>query len=150
MHSRRAFLGSLASSLVVSRGAFGPRQSRNRRPNIVFILADDLGYGDLGCYGQKLIKTPNIDSLAAQGTRFTQCYAGSTVCAPSRCALMTGLHTGHARIRGNANIPLQPGDLTVAEVLKRASYTTGIIGKWGLGDAGTSGVPNRKGFDYSF
>src|SRR5579864_7056686 len=82
------------------------------RPNIVFILADDLGYGDLGCYGQKQIRTPNVDRLAAQGMRFTQCYAGCTVCAPSRCCLMTGKHTGHATIRGNATVPLAPEDVT--------------------------------------
>src|SRR5437867_10978270 len=87
-----------------------------KKPNIIFILADDLGYGDLGCYGQKRIKTPNIDRLAAEGMRFTQCYAGSTVCAPSRCCLMTAVHTGHARIRGNARVPLETADLTVAEV----------------------------------
>src|SRR5882724_5765427 len=79
-----------------------------KKPNIVWIMADDLGYGDLGCYGQRVIKTPNIDRLAAQGIRFSDCYAGSTVCAPSRCALMTGLHTGHARIRGNGQVPLAP------------------------------------------
>src|SRR5436189_3726818 len=100
-----------------------------QKPNIIFILADDLGYGDLGCYGQERIKTPNIDRLAAEGMRFTQCYAGSTVCAPSRSCLMTGLHTGHARIRGNAAVPLQPEDTTVAEVLKRAKYQTRAIGK---------------------
>src|SRR5256885_11634811 len=87
-----------------------------RRPNIIFILADDLGYGDLGCYGQQRIKTPNIDKLAAEGMRFTDFYAGSTVCAPSRCALMTGLHTGHAWVRGNANVPLRSEDITVAEI----------------------------------
>jgi len=121
-----------------------------RRPNIVFILADDLGYGDLGCYGQQRIQTPNIDTLASEGMRFTQCYAGSTVCAPSRCALMTGLHTGHATVRGNAFVPLRAQDVTVAGVLKRAGYTTALIGKWGLGEPGTSGVPNRKGFDTFF
>jgi arylsulfatase A-like enzyme len=120
------------------------------RPNIVFILADDLGYGDLGCYGQEQIPTPNLDRLAAQGTRFTQAYAGSTVCAPSRCALMTGLHTGHCRVRGNALVPLQPQDVTVAEVLKGVGYTTALIGKWGLGEPGTPGVPNRQGFDLFF
>ncbi len=88
------------------------------RPNFVFILADDLGYGDLGCYGQTRIRTPNIDRLAAQGIRFTQCYAGSTVCAPSRCCLMTGFHSGHARVRGNVLVPLRPEDVTVTEVLK--------------------------------
>jgi arylsulfatase A-like enzyme len=121
-----------------------------RHPNIVFILADDLGYGDLGCYGQKQIQTPNIDRMAAEGMRFTQCYAGSTVCAPSRCALMTGRHTGHGTVRGNALVPLRPEDVTVAEVLKQAGYTTGLIGKWGLGEAGSTGVPSRKGFDSFF
>ena len=125
-------------------------QGSARPPNIVFVLADDLGYGDVGCYGQKQIQTPNLDRLAAEGMRFTQCYAGSTVCAPSRCALMTGKHTGHATVRGNALVPLRPDDVTVAEVLKRAGYTTALIGKWGLGEPGTSGVPNRKGFDYFF
>src|SRR5262245_12049763 len=95
-----------------------------KKPNIIFILADDLGYGDLGCYGQTKVKTPNIDRLAAEGMHFTQCYAGSTVCAPSRAVLMTGQHTGHVRIRGNAAVPLQPEDLTVAELLKRARYKT--------------------------
>jgi arylsulfatase A-like enzyme len=123
---------------------------KTRPPNILFILADDLGYGDLGCYGQQKIKTPVLDKLAAQGLRFTQFYAGSTVCAPSRCALMTGRHTGHATIRGNAQVPLGPGDVTLAEILKGAGYVTGLIGKWGLGEAGSTGVPNRKGFDYFF
>jgi len=120
------------------------------QPNIIYIMADDLGYGDLGCYGQKVIQTPNIDKLAAEGMRFTDHYAGSTVCAPSRCCLMTGLHTGHAFIRGNARIPLRPSDVTVAELLKTAGYTTGIIGKWGLGEPGTTGIPNKQGFDYWF
>ena len=92
-----------------------------RRPNILLILADDLGYGDLGCYGQTRIKTPNIDKLAAEGIRFTDFYAGSTVCAPSRCALMTGLHTGHCWIRGNGKQPLRPEDKTLASVLKASS-----------------------------
>src|SRR5262249_17209366 len=119
-------------------------------PNIIMILADDLGYGDVGCYGQKQIQTPNIDRLAAEGIRFTQGYAGSTVCAPSRCCLMTGLHTGHARVRGNALVPLEPQDVTVAELLKAARYRTALVGKWGLGEPGSTGVPNRKGFDYFF
>jgi len=126
-------------------------------PNIIFIMADDLGFGDLGCYGQKHIQTPNIDRLAVQGTRFTQCYAGSTVCAPSRSVLMTGQHTGHTRVRGNSGkvggvgsqrrVPLKAEDITVAEVLKRAGYVTGITGKWGLGEPDTTGIPNRQGFD---
>src|SRR5580700_8554852 len=93
------------------------RKPAPRLPSIVFILADDLGYGDLGCYGQTMIKTPNIDKLAAEGMKFADFYAGDTVCAPSRCTLMTGLHTGHARIRSNGTIPLKPEDITVAEVL---------------------------------
>jgi arylsulfatase A-like enzyme len=120
------------------------------RPYIVFILADDLGYGDVGCYGQQTIKTPRIDALAASGLRFTNCYAGSTVCAPSRCALMTGRHTGHARVRSNARVPLKPEDVTLAEVLKSAGYATGIIGKWGLGEPDTTGIPNLQGFDEWF
>lgn len=125
-------------------------RARTSRPNILFILADDLGYGDVGCYGQKLVKTKQLDQLAADGIRFTQVYCGSTVCAPSRCTLMTGLHQGHARIRGNARVDLQPGDVTVAEVLKQAGYRTALVGKWGLGTAGNSGVPNRQGFDEFF
>jgi arylsulfatase A-like enzyme len=119
-------------------------------PNIVFILADDLGYGDLGCYGQKQIRTPHIDHLACEGVRFTSCYAGCTVCAPSRCALMTGKHTGHCRIRSNDRVPLLPEDVTIAEVLHDAGYATGIIGKWGLGEPDTTGLPTRQGFDYWF
>jgi arylsulfatase A-like enzyme len=125
-------------------------RARASRPNILFILADDLGYGDLGCYGQKLVRTPSLDRMAEEGIRFTQAYCGSTVCAPSRCTLMTGLHQGHARIRGNARVDLEPGDTTVAEVLKGAGYKTALIGKWGLGTAGNSGVPTRQGFDEFF
>jgi len=113
-------------------------------------MADDLGYGDVGCYGQQTIQTPVMDRLASQGLRCTACYAGSTVCAPSRCVLMTGLHTGHARVRGNALVPLEPEDVTVAEVLKSGGYATGIFGKWGLGEPGTAGIPNRQGFDQWF
>jgi arylsulfatase A-like enzyme len=127
-----------------------PATASSRRPNIVYILADDLGYGDLGCYGQKIIRTPNIDRLAAEGMRFTQHYSGSTVCAPSRCCLMTGLHTGHARIRGNALVPLKGEDVTVASLLQKAGYRTACIGKWGLGEAGTTGHPNKQGFDHFF
>ncbi len=121
-----------------------------RLPNILFIFADDLGYGELGCYGQTQIKTPNIDQLAAEGMRFTSFYAGSTVCAPSRATLMTGKHTGHTRIRGNSTISLQADDLTVAKLLKDANYSTGAMGKWGLGEAGSPGVPGKQGFDEWF
>ena len=126
------------------------------KPNIVFILADDLGYGELGSYGQKLIQTPHLDRLAAEGMRFTQFYAGSTVCAPSRSVLMTGLHMGHTRVRGNAggrNLEAQslmPGDITVARVLQQAGYATGLIGKWGLGEPNSAGDPRKHGFDYQF
>lgn len=134
------------------------RADRTGPPNLVFILADDLGYGDLGCYGQKRIRTPNLDRLAAEGTRFTQCYAGATVCAPSRGVLMTGLHTGHGRVRGNAGREnpraqsLRASDRTVARVLKEAGYATGLVGKWGLGDFGAAeeGLPWRQGFDEFF
>lgn len=152
---RRAFLktaGFAAAAGALNLGGcvvLGGRRSA-RKPNIVFLFADDLGYGDLGCYGQKRIKTPNLDRMAAEGMRFTQHYAGSTVCAPSRCVLMTGLHTGHAIVRGNALVPLRPEDVTVAERLKAAGYATGLCGKWGLGEAGSTGIPNRKGFDYFY
>ena len=121
-----------------------------RRPNVILIVADDLGYGDLGCYGQKAIETPNLDRLAGQGMRFTQFYAGSTVCAPSRCVLMTGLHTGHCHIRGNGGVALEDEHVTVAEVLKQQGYATGLVGKWGLGNEGTTGMPTRQGFDFFF
>jgi len=125
-------------------------------PNVIFILADDLGYGDLGCYGQKHIQTPNIDRLAAEGMRFTQVYSGATVCAPSRCALMTGKHGGHAFIRGNKELPgegqtAMPADtFTVAHLMKKAGYQTGLIGKWGLGHPDSESIPNKMGFDYFF
>ena len=147
MLTRREFPAALAAST-----ASLAQTATSRRPNIVFILADDLGYGDLSCYGQERLSTPNIDRIAKEGMRFTQAYAASTVCAPSRCGLMTGLHTGHCRVRGNRNpeVPLQPEDLTVAEALKKAGYRTGLFGKWGLGYTGTPGVPNKKGFDEFF
>jgi arylsulfatase A-like enzyme len=145
--NRRLWLLALTAALVPATAQAGDAK---RSPNIIFILADDLGYGDLGCYGQKMIQTPRLDQLAKQGMRFTQFYAGSTVCAPSRCALMTGLHTGHCRVRGNALVPLQPGDVTVATLLKRAGYATALIGKWGLGEPGSTGVPSLHGFDYFF
>lgn len=140
----------LAALLVLTPADRAHAAQAASRPNIIWIMADDLGYGDLGCYGQKRIQTPSIDRLAAEGMRFTDCYAGSTVCAPSRCALMTGLHTGHCRVRSNARVPLRPDDVTVAEVLNKAGYTCGIVGKWGLGEPDTTGIPNRQGFDYWF
>ena len=119
-------------------------------PNIIFIMADDLGYGDVGAYGQKYFRTPRLDQMAREGIRFTQYYAGSTVCAPSRSVLMTGFHSGHTRIRGNGNVPLDYGDLTVAEILKKKKYDTCVLGKWGLGEAGSTGLPNLQGFDEWF
>jgi arylsulfatase A len=124
-----------------------------RPPNIIFILADDLGYGDLGCYGQKRFATPNIDRLAAEGLRFTQHYSGNTVCAPSRSALLTGQHTGHTPVRGNLEVrpegqhPLPAATLTLPKVLKAAGYVSGVFGKWGLGFPGSEGEPLRQGFD---
>lgn len=144
MLSRRHFLAAASAAPLLTA------QTQGRKPNIIFLLADDLGYGDLGCYGQKQLLTPNIDRLAAEGTRFTQAYAGATVCAPSRCALMTGFHGGHARIRGNKDISLQRQDVVIPELLKQAGYRTGLFGKWGLADAGEPGLPNDKGFDEFF
>lgn len=128
------------------------------RPNLIWIMADDLGYGDLGCYGQEVIATPHLDRMAREGMRFTQFYAGATVCAPSRSVLMTGQHQGRTRVRGNAGAgnpqaqALRPDDITVAKVLRQAGYRTSLIGKWGLGDVGDadSGLPRRHGFDEFF
>jgi len=150
--NRRTFLAGTVAALP--QRATG-QQSKSKKPNIIFILADDLGYGDLGCYGQQRIDTSNIDRLAAEGMRFTDAYAGSTVCAPSRSCLMTGKHTGHTRVRNNSSpsvgrVSLWPSDTTVAEVLRKAGYRTAMIGKWGLGEAGSTGVPTKKGFDEWF
>src|SRR5512133_1093928 len=144
--TRRDFLATSAAAMAAPlKGA------AKRPPNIVFIVLDDAGYGDIGCFGQKYIRTPNIDRLATQGTRFTNFYAGGAVCAPSRCTLMTGLHTGHGAVRANAGtVPLHADDYTVAQALKKAGYTTGGFGKWGLGDAGSTGVPSKHGFDRFF
>jgi len=131
-------------------------QAKNEQPNIIYILADDLGYGDLGCYGQEIIQTPNLDAMAANGMRFTQHYAGSTVSAPSRSALMTGLHTGHTFIRGNkehnpeGQYPLPADTYTIGKMLQEAGYVTGAFGKWGLGYPGSEGDPNNHGFNEFF
>lgn len=139
-------------TLLGAASANALRAQAADRPNIIFIMADDLGYGDLGCYGQKTIRTPNIDRLSAEGIRFSDFYAGATVCAPSRCSLMTGKHGGHATVRGNRNpeAPLLPDDVTVAEVLKSVGYSTAQFGKWGVGGPVTPGRPNRQGFDEFF
>ncbi|MBM3796910.1 MAG: arylsulfatase [Acidobacteria bacterium] len=142
--SRRALLGSTLASLAAAKPAA-------RLPNIIWFMYDDLGSGGLGCYGQEKMRTPHSDRVACEGMRFTACYAGGSVCAPSRSVLMTGLHLGHAPVRANAQtVPLRPEDVTVAEVLKSAGYATGHFGKWGLGDAGSTGVPTRQGFDEFF
>jgi len=145
--------------LVAGLVGVGPTEAAPRevgKPNVVFVLADDLGYGDVGVYGQKRIRTPSIDRLAAEGLRFTDFYAGSTVCAPSRAVLMTGRHTGHASVRGNAGggaasiQALLAGERTIAHVFKEAGYATALFGKWGLGEVGSPGHPNRMGFDSFF
>jgi arylsulfatase A-like enzyme len=128
-------------------GIFQASAADSLRPNIVLILADDLGYGDLSCYGQKLLQTPNLDRMAAEGMRFTRHYAGLTVCAPSRCVLMTGKHTGHAAVRTNYDPPMSDQTPTIARLLKAAGYATGAFGKWGIGDVIPEEDPNRKGFD---
>jgi arylsulfatase A len=147
----------LALTVVISAAA-----GTADRLNVVFILADDLGWGEAGCYGQKKIPTPHIDRLAAQGMRFTQHYSGAPVCAPSRCVLMTGKHLGHAEVRGNlqastrfpefseGQYPLSEQAVTVARTFQQSGYATGAMGKWGLGPVGSSGDPNRKGFDLFF
>ena len=148
----------LVALILAGMLAFSPSAARAQQdsaadrssPNVIFILADDLGYGDLGSYGQRKIRTPHLDQMAEEGTRFTQFYAGNTVCAPSRWSLMTGTHMGHARVRGNHFVPLRPQDRTVPKVMKDAGYATAMFGKWGLGREGTTGVPPQQGFDEFF
>src|SRR5687768_7684612 len=143
---------AVVQCLAQQRPAGNPIVAK-QKPNVVFIMADDLGYGDLGCYGQKLIETPVIDRLAGEGMRFTNFYAGTSVCAPSRSALMTGQHTGRTPVRGNfqmkpeGQLPLPDSAFTMAEMFKRAGYITGAFGKWGLGPPGSSGDPVNQGFD---
>ena len=146
----------IVAALGIVLPAGTARAASPARPNVVFVLADDLGYGDLGVYGQNLIRTPNLDRLAAEGIRFTDFYAGSTVCAPSRAVLMTGRHTGHASVRGNAGggalsiQALRPGERTLAHLFRDAGYATALFGKWGLGEIGSPGHPSRMGFDAFF
>lgn len=118
------------------------------RPNIIYVMVDDMGYGDLGCFGQKQIQTPHIDQIARQGMKLTNYYAGCTVCRPSRLVLWTGKHTGHTAINSNASYEFVPEDTTVAELLKKAGYATGGVGKWAMGGVGSTGHPNRNGFDF--
>ena len=144
----------LLSSFVIPHASFAAQA-----PNILYILADDLGYGDLGCYGGKIIQTPRIDRMRDEGLKLTQHYSGSCMCAPTRSSLLTGFHTGHGRIRNNGSHLSPPGkgqptllpeDVTIGEVMKQAGYTTGVIGKWGCGEEGSTGVPNDQGFDHWF
>ncbi len=155
---RSSVLAFVALLFVAEWGGSPLLAAPASRPNIIFIMSDDLGYGDLGCYGQQVIKTPRLDRMAAEGMAFRQFYAGCTVCAPSRSVLMTGQHMGHTFVRGNASRDLsvqalRDQDVTVAEVLRRAGYQTGLCGKWGLGDdadGARTGLPNRQGFDFFY
>lgn len=147
----RSALVALAAIALAS-----PSFAAERRPNIIYIMADDAGYGDFSCYGQEKFSTPHVDRLAKEGMRFTQHYSGSTVCAPTRCSLMTGKHTGDTSVRGNrehrpiGQEPMSAEETTVAELLKEAGYVTGAFGKWGLGYPGSHGDPLHKGFDVFF
>lgn len=145
---RNSALGAFCAALPWTGAA---AEAPAKSPNIIFIIADDLGYHDLGCYGSKTIRTPHIDRMRAEGLKFTNCYTGAPVCAPARSTLMTGYHIGHTPVRGNSGgIPLFPGDLTVADVLKKAGYVTGGFGKWGLGNQGKPGAAEKHGFDTFF
>ncbi|MDP7286713.1 MAG: arylsulfatase [Phycisphaerae bacterium] len=159
--NRRDFLKNASAlaaglSLLGDAGRASTAGGKALRPNIIYIMADDLGYGHLGCYGQKEIKTPNIDRMAAEGIRLTDHYAGSAVCAPSRSVLLTGLHTGHCYVRGNrplpveGNVPIPADSQTFGKVMQSAGYTTACIGKWGLGYPGSTGDPTKQGFDHWF
>ena len=172
-HDRRDFMkksGLGLASLTIPGCKAADKHSNYHRnsesPNIIYIMADDLGYAELGCYGQDKIQTPNIDRLASQGMKFTQHYSGNPVCAPSRCSLMTGLHTGHTQIRGNKQVggkegwqlgstiggqyPIKEDTVTVAKLLQQKGYKTGAFGKWGLGTYGSSGAPDKQGFDHFY
>ena len=150
-----SFIALLVSTLPVS-GQKAAQKTVKKAPNIILIFADDLGYGDIGCYGQEKIETPNLNKLAANGLKFNQFYSGTSVCAPSRASLMTGLHTGHTPIRGNkgtepeGQTPLPDSSVTFANLLQSNGYRTAAFGKWGLGYITTSGDPNKKGFDFFY
>ena len=147
---RRGFLSTSAAGIGTLLGCARPPEERMpaRPPNIVFIMADDLGFGELGCYGQEKIRTPRIDRMASEGMQFSDAYSGCSVCAPARSVLMTGMHMGHTSVRSNpGGVPILADDTTVAELLKERGYATGCFGKWGLGDIGTDGVPWKQGFD---
>src|SRR5687768_11205828 len=155
--NRRRFLQTTATVAGALALRSGTARAAEKKPNIIFILCDDLAQGDLGCYGQKLIQTPNLDRMAREGTRFTQAYCGTTVCAPSRTSLMTGLHSGHAPVRANweiapgeGQLPLPQETVTVAQILKDSGYATACCGKWGMGMFDTTGSPLKKGFDHFF
>lgn len=151
----------ILSALAISTNAQSPSKTA-KLPNIIYIYADDMGYGELGCYGQQKIKTPNLDKMAREGMRFTQHYTSMPVCAPARAMLMTGKHAGHSAIRGNFELgtfkdeeergqkPLPASEFTIAELLRQKGYATAITGKWGLGMANTEGSPNKQGFDYAY
>jgi arylsulfatase A-like enzyme len=155
-HSSLFLVSGLFAISACTTGVGNEKEDNTSQPNVIYIMADDLGYADLGVYGQKLIQTPNIDKLAENGIKFTQHYAGTSVCAPSRSVLMTGEHSGHTYVRGNMEVePYGQTQLlsevkTVAEYLKEAGYATGMIGKWGLGVEGTEGAPENQGFDYFY
>src|SRR5450759_2105074 len=163
----------ISALLVHCKTGENPSEKKNGdKPNIIYILADDLGYGDLGVYGQTKIETPNIDGLAANGMLFTQHYCGSPVSAPSRCVLLTGKHTGHSQVRGNdewgergdvrnyramiadstleGQRPMETGTVTIAKLMQQGGYKTGMIGKWGLGAPQTESIPTKMGFDYFY
>ncbi len=137
----------ILSAVIILLSAKLDKSNTIDRPNIIYIMADDLGYGDIGCYGQKTMKTPNLDKMAAEGARFTDFYSGNTVCAPSRYALMTGLHMGHAYIRGNGEFPMRENEQVLPKMMKENGYTTAMFGKWGLGQSHNSGSPEKQGWD---
>lgn len=172
MKTKYGFIMAASAAAIIPNNSFGAERKDSKRPNVIFILMDDAGYGDFGCYGQGKIETPNIDALGKSGIIFTDMYAGAPVSAPSRCCLMTGLHSGHAQIRSNDEMaergdiwklgsmlenpalegqkPLKAGTLTVGQVMKDAGYKTSMIGKWGLGGPGSQSTPNDMGFDFFY